>query len=71
MSALAGVSVALSWPNGCGQKHGRQEQKLFISFMQQCDICFTHREEDDRVEAEYIAPDLLPARNDPEIAAQL
>ena len=53
------------------KQHGEDEQELFLSFMQQCDICFTHREGDDRVEAEYIAPDLLPSRDDPVIAAQL
>jgi internalin A len=53
------------------QSHGHREQELFISFMQQCDICFTHRWGDTRVEAEYIAPDLLPLRDDPVVATQL
>ncbi len=39
--------------------------------MQQCGICFTYRRGDKDVEAEYIAPDLLPARDDPAIAEQL
>jgi internalin A len=50
------------------QKHGVPEQELFLSFMQECGICFTIQKEDreKRVEAEYIAPDLLPARSDDE-----
>jgi hypothetical protein len=50
------------------QKHGVPEQELFLSFMQQCGICFTIQKEDHekRVEAEYIAPDLLPPRSDHE-----
>ena len=55
------------------QKHGVPEQKLFLSFMQQCGICFTIQKEDyeKRVEAEYIAPDLLPARSDDETQKRL
>ena len=53
------------------QKHKVEEQELFLSFMQQCGICFTHRHGDKHIEAEYIAPDLLPARDDPAIAEQL
>jgi internalin A len=55
------------------QKHGVPEQELFLSFMQQCGICFTIRKEDHekRVEAEYIAPDLLPTRSDDETQKRL
>src|SRR4051794_7150026 len=55
------------------QQHGAPEQELFLSFMQQCGICFTIQEEDHekRVEAEYIAPDLLPVRTDGETQARL
>ena len=55
------------------QKHGVPEQELFLSFMQQCGICFTIQKEDHekRVEAEYIAPDLLPARSDNETQKRL
>jgi internalin A len=55
------------------QKHGVPEQKLFLSFMQQCGICFTIQEGDreKRVEAEYIAPDPLPKREDAETEARL
>jgi internalin A len=53
------------------KQYGEVEQELFISFMQQCGICFTHRKGNRDAEAEYIAPDLLPARDDPEIVAQL
>jgi internalin A len=55
------------------QEHGVPEQELFLSFMQQCGICFTIQKEDHekRVEAEYIAPDLLPARSDEETQKRL
>jgi internalin A len=53
------------------REHSVQEQELFLSFMRQCGICFTYRRGDKDVEAEYIAPDLLPARDDPAIAEQL
>ena len=55
------------------QRHGVPEQELFLTFMQQCGICFTIQEEDHekRVEAEYIAPDLLPARSDNETEKRL
>jgi internalin A len=55
------------------QKHGAPEQELFLSFMQQCGICFTIQGNDHRkrVEAEYIAPDLLPARYDHETRERL
>jgi internalin A len=55
------------------QQHGVSEQDLFLTFMQQCGICFTIINEDreKRVEAEYIAPDLLPERRDAETEARL
>jgi internalin A len=55
------------------QNHGVPEQEVFLSFMEQCGICFTIENEDDemRVEAEYIAPDLLPARSDDETQKRL
>jgi internalin A len=55
------------------QKYGLSEQGLFLSFMKQCGICFTIQQEDHekRVEAEYIAPDLLPARSDGETKKRL
>ena len=43
------------------QGFSRDEQDLFLSFMQSCGICFTLREGSDDVEAVYIAPDHLPA----------
>ena len=50
------------------QKHRVKEQELFLSFMKQCGICFTYRRGDKDVEAEYIAPDLLPrTHEDPAI----
>lgn len=45
---------ALTW-----QKHSEEEQKLFLSMMLSCGICFIYRELEDG-EKEYIAPDLLP-----------
>lgn len=43
----------------------RDEQRLFLSFMQSCSLCFRisawqHKEDPDEVE--YLAPELLPAR---------
>jgi internalin A len=54
-------------------QHGAAEQELFLSFMEQCGICFKIVGEDreKRVEAEYIAPDLLPGRVDAETEAHL
>lgn len=48
-----------------------EEQKLFLSFMQRCGICFERRGAAAGVEAEYIAPDLLPDRRHPAIADEL
>lgn len=44
--------------------HSAGEQKLFLSMMQSCGICFEHRRlgPGDDGEPEYIAPDLLPDR---------
>ncbi len=55
------------------QQHGQPEQELFLSFMQQCEICFKIRNEAPKadIEAEYIAPDLLPDRNNAEVEARL
>ncbi len=41
------------------------EQKVLIGMMESCGICFEVREGDEKagIEAEYIAPDLLPERN--------
>lgn len=51
------------------REHSIQEQKLFLSMMESCGICFPHRRfgprEDE--EAEYIAPDLLPDRAEIEV----
>jgi internalin A len=55
------------------QQREMPEQEPFLSFMEQCCICFTLIKEDreKRVEAEYIAPDLLPERGDRETEARL
>lgn len=57
---------ALAW-----REYSRSEQELFLSLMTSCGICFVHRDEDQKrgLEAEYVAPDLLPDRTD--IAPQL
>jgi internalin A len=49
--------------------YGEKEQELFLSMMQACGICFTHRRAspDKRIEAEYIAPDLLPLRSETDV----
>jgi len=49
--------------------HGEPEQKLFLSMMQSCGICFVHRRAGPKAdgETEYIAPDLLPDRTDPDL----
>jgi internalin A len=44
--------------------HSEGEQKLFLSMMQSCGICFKHRAAAKGLEAQYIAPELLPARAD-------
>jgi internalin A len=53
------------------QRHSVSEQELFLSFMQQCGSCFIIQDHEKRVEAEYIAPDLLPARSDDETQKRL
>ena len=53
------------------QEHSEKEQELFLSFMEQCGICFPYRRGEKDVEAEYIAPDLLPASDDPAIQEEL
>jgi internalin A len=44
------------------QEYAVQEQRLFLTLMQSCGIAFQHRPEnkDLKLEAEFIAPDLLP-----------
>ncbi|MEO1609771.1 MAG: COR domain-containing protein [Pseudomonadota bacterium] len=44
--------------------HGNAEQELFISMMRSCGICFKLHAGDDSREAEYVAPDLLPPRDE-------
>ncbi len=52
-------------------EYDEEEQELFLSLMTSCGICFVHREGDREgtLEAEYIAPDLLPDRT--EVAAEI
>ncbi|WP_176159351.1 COR domain-containing protein [Prosthecobacter debontii] len=56
------------------QQHSEEEQKLFLTMMKSCGICFVHRRGDQQrgIETEYIAPDLLPeyAEVEDEVAAQ-
>lgn len=44
------------------ETYSKPEQTLFLNMMQSCGICFMHRpaDEENEIEAEYIAPDLLP-----------
>ena len=50
-------------------EYSEGEQALFLSMMQSCGVCFEHRRAAEGLEAEYIAPDLLPARA--EVALEL
>jgi internalin A len=47
------------------REHPVAEQKLFLDMMRSCGICFVHRQGPDHDDdsTEYIAPDLLPQRN--------
>jgi internalin A len=53
------------------QDYGVEEQRLFLDMMASCGIVFIHRPEDEAagIEAEYIAPDLLPDKA--EVAEEL
>ena len=48
------------------QEHSEEDQKLLLSLMQSCGMCFEHRRfaaaGPDGGDAEYLAPDLLPER---------
>jgi internalin A len=50
-----------------------EAQELFLSLMCTCGIVFPYREADDDLglEAEYLAPDLLPPRSSPQVGRQL
>jgi internalin A len=50
--------------------HGAKEQELLLSMMQSCGICFQYRPAsyDGKIEAEFIAPDLLPEKSETEVA---
>ncbi len=50
-----------------------EAQKLFLSLMGTCGIVFPYREADGALglEAEYLAPDLLPPRSSPQVGRQL
>ena len=50
-----------------------EAQKLFLSLMGTCGIVFPYRQADDDLglEAEYLAPDLLPSRSSPQVIRQL
>ena len=52
-----------------GEGFSREEQELFLSFMQSCGICFTLREGSEDAEAVYVAPDHLPEDWDPKARA--
>ena len=48
------------------REYNESDQDLFLSLMKSCDVCFQHRRSDPKhdIEAEYIAPDLLPDRSE-------
>ena len=50
---------SLAW-----SEYSIDEQRLFLSMMRSCNICFVHRAADPErnIEAQYVAPDLLPDR---------
>jgi internalin A len=50
-----------------------EAQKLFLSLMGTCGIVFPYRQADAdlELEAEYLAPDLLPSRSSPQVIRQL
>ncbi len=50
-----------------------EAQKLFLSLMGTCGIVFPYRQADADLglEAEYLAPDLLPSRSSPQVSRQL
>jgi internalin A len=50
-----------------------EAQKLFLSLMGTCGIVFPYRQADTDLglEAEYVAPDLLPSRSSPQVIRQL
>ena len=52
------------------REYSPDEQQLFLDMMQTCGVCFVYRKADDKagIEAEYIAPDLLPERAEVEEA---
>ena len=48
------------------ESYSKKEQKLFLSLMESCGICFVYRQgsEQTETEPEYIAPELLPGRTE-------
>jgi internalin A len=65
------------WPsllaNSVWREYEPEAQKLFLSLMRTCGIVFPYRQADDAMglEAEYLAPDLLPPRSSPQVGRQL
>ena len=55
------------------QEYEPEAQKLFLSLMCTCGIVFPYRQADADLglEAEYLAPDLLPSRSSPQVCRQL
>ena len=61
---FTGADLNEKWSNENGEeKYTIEEQKLFVSFMKQCEICFelTNECNTDYFERTFIAPQLLPA----------
>jgi hypothetical protein len=69
-SVMAGASAAPISPSGSGKSIALRSRSCFSASCRMRDLLH-YRRGDKNVEAEYIAPDLLPARNDPAIAEQL
>lgn len=55
------------------REYEAEAQKLFLSLMGTCGIVFPYRQQDADLglEAEYLAPDLLPSRSSPQLIRQL
>jgi internalin A len=65
------------WPsllaNSVWREYEPEAQELFLSLMRTCGIVFPYRQADAALglEAEYLAPDLLPPRSSPQVGRQL
>jgi internalin A len=51
--------------------YSEKDQQQYIAFMRTSGMCFTLREASEGFPTEYIAPDLLPGRDDPAVQASI